>query len=331
MGNNTKSNFSKEILIIDNIEAEVNRITQSLKSDINNSLKRSGAVVGISGGIDSALTLALAVKALGPEKVIGILLPERDSNEDSKRLAYELAKKYGVQTIEEDITSALEGFGCYKKRDEAVNNVFPEYNPSDYKMKISLNQGGIRDNLPPLFLLTIIDKSAKSKSKIVPFKEYMQIVAASNFKQRCRMSMLYFHAERLHFAVIGTPNKHEVEQGFFVKFGDGGADIMPIAHLYKTQVYQIAKYLGVPDGIIKRTPTTDTYSAEQTQQEFFYQLPFDKMDLLWYAYENNIDIKSVAEEMSMTIADINFIFLNFARKHRTTEYLRFLPIFYKSV
>ena len=331
MGNNTKSNFSKEILIIDNIEAEVNRITQSLKSDMNNSLKRSGAVVGISGGIDSALTLALAVKALGPEKVIGILLPERDSNKDSKRLACELAKKYGVQTIEEDITSALEGFGCYKKRDEAVNNVFPEYNPSDYRMKISLNQGGIRDNLPPLFVLTIIDKSDKSKSKIVPFKEYMQIVAASNFKQRCRMSMLYFHAERLHFAVIGTPNKHEVEQGFFVKFGDGGADIMPIAHLYKTQVYQMAKYLGVPDGIIKRTPTTDTYSAEQTQQEFFYQLPFDKMDLLWYAYENNIDIKSVAEEMSMTIADINFIFLNFARKHRTTEYLRLLPIFYKSV
>jgi NAD+ synthase len=326
-----KNEFSKDMLIIQNIESEVNRITEKLRSDMQNTLKRKGAVVGISGGIDSSVTLALSVRAYGSEKVLGIMLPEKDSSSESKSLALNLAAKYGVQTLEENITGALEGFGCYKRRDEAVSNVFPEYNPSDYKMKISLNQGGISHNLPPLFMLTIIDKAGESKSEIIPVKEYLQIVAASNFKQRCRMSMLYYHAERLHYAVIGTPNKHEVEQGFFVKYGDGGADIMPIAHLYKTQVYQMARYLEIPEEIIKRTPTTDTYSAEQTQQEFFYQLPFDKMDLLWYAFENKIDINLVADGMSISTDDVKNIFNNFTRKQRTTDYLRSNPIFYTTI
>ena len=331
MGNINSKLFSKDVLVIENIDNEVERIIQQLRNDMQHVLKRKGAVVGISGGIDSSVSLALAVKAFGADKVLGVMLPEKDSSKESKELALNLAQKFGVQTLEEDITGALEGFGCYKRRDEAVSAVFPEYTPQEYKMKITLNQGGISHNLPPLFILTIIDKTGESKSKIIPVKEYLQIVAASNFKQRCRMSMLYYHAERLHYVVIGTPNKHEVEQGFFVKYGDGGADVMPIAHLYKTQVYQVAKYLGIPEEIIRRTPTTDTYSAEQTQQEFFYQLPFDKMDLLWYAFENNCDIDSVASTMSLTTDDIQNIYSNFARKHRTTEYLRATPIFYKTV
>lgn len=330
MKQDTENLFSKDVLLIENIADEVERIIFKLRSDMQNVLRRKGAIVGISGGIDSSLTLALAVKAFGADKVLGIMLPEKDSSNDSKNLALDLAAKFGVQTLEENITGALEGFKCYQRRDEAVNFVFPEYNPIEYKMKISLNQEGISHNLPPLFMLTIIDKSGESKSKIIPVREYLQIVAASNFKQRCRMSMLYFHAERLHYAVVGTPNKHEVEQGFFVKYGDGGADLMPIAHLYKTQVYQMARFLEVPEEIIKRTPTTDTYSAEQTQQEFFYQLPFDKMDLLWYAFENNVDINLVADVMSLTTDDINSIFKNFSRKHKTTEYLRSNPIFYKT-
>lgn len=323
-----KNAFSNEVLVIENIADEVSRITNKLRADMQKILKRKGAVIGISGGIDSSVTLALAVKAFGADKVVGILLPEKDSSKESKILALELAEKFGVQTIEEDITSALEGFGCYTRRDEAVTSVFPEYNPKDFKMKISLNQGGAGHNLPPLFLLTIINSSGEAQNKIIPMKEFLQIVAATNFKQRCRMSMLYYHAERLHYAVIGTPNKHEVEQGFFVKFGDGGSDIMPISHLYKTQVYQMATYLEIPDAIIKRTPTTDTYSAEQTQEEFFYQFPFFQMDLLWYAYENNIDTELTASVMSMTNDDIKSIFNNFARKQRTTEYQRANPIFF---
>ena len=321
--------FSKEILNFKNVEEEVNRITGKLKDDILGVIKRKGAVIGISGGIDSSVTLALAVRALGAGNVWGIMLPEKDSSPESKEFALKLAEKYGIQTLEENITGALEGFGCYRRRDEAVSSVFPEYNPIEYKMKIGINQRGLNQFLPPVFSVTIINSTGEEKSKILPVKEYLQIVAASNFKQRCRMSMLYYHAERLHYAMIGTPNKHEVEQGFFVKNGDGGADIMPIAHLYKSQVYQLAEFLEVPKEIINRTPTSDTYSAEQTQEEFFFQMPYQEMDLLWYGLENGIPAEEVGKIMNKSADEIIHIYNNLSRKRKTTEYLRMAPITYE--
>jgi NAD+ synthase len=326
MKKNTKIQFSKNILLIDNTESKIDAFAQKLKNDILLVTKRKGAVVGISGGIDSSVTLALTAKAIGAENVIGILLPEKDSSSESKELALKLAHQLGVKTIEENITPALEGFGCYRRRDEAVKGIFPEYDPEHYSMKIGISPQGISRNLPPVFSLTIVDKNGEEKSKLLPPKEYLQIVAASNFKQRCRMSMLYYHAERLYYAVIGTPNKHEVEQGFFVKHGDGGADIMPISHLYKTQVYQLAEHLNIPKEIIQRTPTSDTYSAEQTQEEFFFQLPFYQMDLLWYGYENDYDPAEVANVLGKKEEEIKSIFTNFKRKQNTTEYLRMKPI-----
>lgn len=318
--------FTKDILFIKNIEDKIQSISHKLNKEVFHKLKRKGAIVGISGGIDSSVTLALAVKALGPENVIGVLLPEKDSSRESKDLALQLAAQLNVKTIEKDITQALEGFGCYRLRDEAVAAIFPEYNPVDYKMKIGVNPKGINQNLPPVFSLTIVKENGQTKSKLLPAKEYLQIVAASNFKQRCRMSMLYYHAERLYYAVIGTPNKHEVEQGFFVKHGDGGADIMPISNLYKTQVYQIAEFLNIPKEIIQRTPTSDTYSAEQTQEEFFFQLPFEEMDLVWYGYENKYPAHEVAGALGKTETEIKSIYHNFSRKQRTTEYLRMAPV-----
>lgn len=320
--------FSTDILKFENVKTEAERISGKIKNDIQGVLKRKGAVIGISGGIDSSVTLALTVKAIGAENVTGIMLPEKDSSPESKEFALKLAKKFKVKPLEEDITGALEGFGCYKRRDEAVATVFPEYNPNDFKMKIGINQSGLNQFLPPVFSLTIISHEGQEKSKILPIKEYLQIVAASNFKQRCRMSMLYYHAERLHYAMIGTPNKHEVEQGFFVKNGDGGADIMPIAHLYKSQVYQLAEYLGVPEEIIKRTPTSDTYSAEQTQEEFFFQMPFLEMDLIAYGLENGIPEEEVGIVLNKTADEVRHIYTNLTRKKKTTEYLRMAPITY---
>jgi NAD+ synthase len=285
-----------------------------------------GAVVGTSGGIDSSVCLALAAKAFGPERVLGIIMPEKDSNPDSEMLAKELAATFKVKTIKEDITSALAGFRCYERRDDAVRRVFPEYDPTTYKMKIGIKQSGLSNNLPPVFSLTIIDSKGNQEDKILPVKEYLAIVAASNFKQRSRMSMLYFHAEALHYAVVGTPNKHEQEQGFFVKYGDGGADVMPIGNLYKTQVYQLARYLGVPKGIIERTPTTDTYSAEQTQEEFFFQLPYGLMDIYWYGFENGYSAEEVASVMGESTDQVKALFSNFERKKRTTDYLRMSPV-----
>ncbi|MDC0584589.1 NAD(+) synthase [Bacteroidales bacterium] len=318
--------FSKDILKLENIEEVVENITGQMRDDVFHKLNRRGGAIGISGGIDSSVCMALGAKAFGPERCFGIMLPEQDSSGDSETLARELADKFGVEAIVENITGALSGFDCYGRRDEAVRSVFPEYNPEDYKMKIGVNQSGLYSNLPPLFSVTIIDKDGKEKSKRLPAKEYMQIVASSNFKQRARMSMIYYHAEALHYGVIGTPNKHEKEQGFFVKYGDGGADIMPIVGLYKTQVYELASHLGVPQGIIDRTPTTDTYSAEQTQEEFFYQLPFEQMDLYWYGYEKGYNPAEVAEVMGETEANVKALFVNFERKFKTTEYLRMAPI-----
>lgn len=318
--------FSKDIILLDDIETTVNEIVNKLRIDVLQNLKRFGAVLGISGGIDSSVCMVLAAKAFGPEKVLGIMMPEHDSSPDSEILARKLAAKFGVKAIKEDLTPTLSGFRCYERRDEAVMRVFPEYDARTYKMKIGVRQSGLFNNLPPLFSLTIIDKEGNQKDQLLSAKDYLQIVAASNFKQRSRMSMIYYHAEALHHAVIGTPNKHEQEQGFFVKYGDGGADVMPIGNLYKTQVYQLAEYLGVPEEIIKRTPTTDTYSAEQTQEEFFYQLPFNLMDRFWFGYENGYSPKEVGAVMGESEERVEALFRNFERKKKTTEYLRMSPI-----
>ena len=323
--------FSKEILKIRDIESLVKHLSELLIEEIFRKYKRRGAVVGISGGIDSSVTMALAVKALGPDKVFGVMMPEKDSSPDSENLADKLAKKFGVEAVVENIRPALEGFKCYERRDEAIKRVFPEFNPLNDKSKIGINQSGLDQKLPPVFHLTIIHPGGEQKSKVIPVKEYLQIVAASNFKQRCRMSMVYYHAEQKHYVVLGTANKHEIDQGFFVKFGDGGSDLYPLANLYKTQVYELARYLGVTQEIINRTPTTDTYSAEQTQEESFYQLPFDVMDLMWYGFENGYEKAEVAKVMEKTVQEVEIIFENFARKKKTTEYLRANPYYFPVV
>jgi NAD+ synthase len=322
----SKKPFSKDIILLSDVEAVTDNIIQKLRKDVLHNIKRLGAVVGTSGGIDSSVCLALTARALGPSKTLGIMIPEKDSNRESEDFAKELTSKFGVKVIKEDITPALSGFRCYERRDEAVRRIFPEYNPATHKMKIGIKQSSLSNNLPPVFSLTIIDNNGIQKDQILPVKEYLQIVAASNFKQRSRMSILYYNAESLHYAVIGTPNKHEQEQGFFVKYGDGGADVMPIGNLYKTQVYQLANYLGVPKSIIERTPTTDTYSAEQTQEEFFFQLPYGLMDRYWYGFENGYSPEEVAEVMGESEEQVKALFSNFERKKKTTEYLRMAPI-----
>ena len=318
---------SQDRLRIADIKQLCDTVVERLRKDVTHKLTRRGGVVGISGGIDSSVTLALTVRALGADNVVGVMLPEKDSSPESLRLAYKLAERFGVKTIVEDITNALEGFGCYKRRDEAIARVIPDFNAKTDKAKIVINQN-IGKNIPSIFSVTTISTDGRKQNKLLPVAEYLQIVAATNFKQRCRMSMLYYHAERLHYAVIGTPNKAEVDQGFFVKYGDGGADIMPIGNLYKTQVYQLAEFLGIPSEIIERTPTTDTYTAEQTQEEFFYQLPFEIMDVIWHAWENNYSSTELAKDLNKHEDEIKNIYHSFERKRKTTEYLRMSPIFY---
>lgn len=317
-------NFRKESINIDPVKV-VEEITSKLKENVTKKLKKRGAVVGISGGIDSSVVLALCAKTFGPERVLGIMMPENDSNPDSLELAKKLSAKFNTKYVVENMTEAVAGFGCYKRRDEAIKNVFPEFN-SNYKAKIILPTNLLEKETLNVFHLTIIAPDGKEKSERIPLKEYLQIVAASNFKQRSRMCMLYYHAESRNYAVIGTGNKNEHEQGFFVKYGDGGADIKPIAHLFKTQVFQLAEYLDVPKEIRERTPTTDTYSAEQTQEEFFYRVPFDILDRVWFGWEKGVPVEDIASALGLSKENVESIIHDTQRKIRTTEYLRMEPL-----
>lgn len=318
--------FTRHVLDIDPAK-ETERLVSTMRHTVRQELHRYGGVIGISGGVDSSVVLALSVRAFGPQRVVPIILPERDSDPESGGLASLIAQHYGVEAVLEDITPALEGFGCYRRRDTAIKRVFPEYDPAlGYKAKIVLPQNLLDEDTLNIFYLTIFTPGGEEKSQRLPPRDYFQIVAASNFKQRTRMSMLYYHAELRNYAVIGTANKNEHDQGFFVKYGDGGVDIKPIAHLLKTQVYQLAEYLDVPEEIRSRPPTTDTYSAHSTQQEFFFRLPFETMDLLWYAQEHYVPLQDVAQVMGLTEVQVQRAFNDFIRKKRTTKYLRMPPL-----
>jgi len=315
-------NFSKSVLQLD-AAAESERIVTALRQAMRERLRRRVAVVGISGGVDSATVLTLCVRAFGPQRVLALMLPDCDSSPESERLARELARQFGVVPILEDITAALTGMGCYTRRDEAIRRVFPEYDPAaGYKAKIVLPPNLLDADTLNVFSLTIIRPDGSEASNPLPPAEYLQVVAASNFKQRTRMAVLYYHAEVNHGAVIGTANKNERDQGFFVKHGDGAVDFDPLAHLYKTQVYQLAAHLGVPEEIQRRTPTTDTYSAPCSQEEFFFRLPFETMDLLWYAKEHGVPPAEAAQATGLAEVQVQRAFADFERKHRTTDYLR---------
>jgi len=155
---------------------------------------------------------------------------------------------------------------------------------------------------------------------------YLGIVAAMNFKQRTRKMMEYYHADRLMYAVVGTPNRLEYDQGFFVKGGDGAADLKPIAHLYKSQVYQLAEHLGIPEEIRRRPPTTDTYSLAQSQEEFYFALPYRQMDLCLYGREHGLPPEAVAEGARLTPEQVKRVYLDIESKRRATRYLHLPPL-----
>jgi NAD+ synthase len=310
--------------------AETDRIVEFLQRQVRKNWRRGGAVVGISGGVDSSTVLHLCVRAFGAERVVALILPEKDSSPDSERLACEVAASVGVTPIKEDLEPALRGLGCYERRDAAVRRLYPAYDPTIHKMKIVLPSGLAKEGLLNLFYLVVVEPGGTEHRLRMPPDVYLEIVAASNMKQRTRMLMLYQYAERHNYAVIGTANKNEHDQGFFVKHGDAGVDIQLIGHLHKTQVYQLAAYLGVLDEVRQRPPTSDTYSAECTQEEFFFRLPFALMDTLWSAQEQGIPAAEVAAALDLELGQVERAFDDFLRKRRTTEYLRTSPLFLPS-
>ncbi len=318
--------FSRHALNLD-AAAESERISSRLVTTIGKTLRRRGAAVGIGGGVDSSVVLGLCVTAFEPERVCAVIMPERESDSESEELARTAAAHFGVVPVLEDISAVLDAFGCYRRRDDAIRRVFPEYDAgSGHRVKITLPQNLLNEDTLNVFSLTILDRHGRCSTKLLPPDALAEIVAASNFKQRARMAMLYHHAELRKYAVVGTANKDEHDLGYFVKYGDGGVDVNPIAHLYKSQVYQLAAHLEVPERIRRRVPTTDTYTAPTTQQEFFFRLPFGVMDLLWFAMDHEVPTSEVSRIMNLSVDQVNRAYGDFVRKRRTTEYLRRDPI-----
>jgi NAD+ synthase len=311
--------FHKNVLDI-NPEKECDRICEFIKEQVFAHFRREGAVVGISGGIDSALTTALSVRVLGKDKVLGVFLPEKESNPISLTYGELLAKKLGIRTEKVDLTPALESQGCYKKRDEVIKKIFPGYD-SSYKIKIGLPQDLLERDRINFFSLKMISPKGEEKSFRLSKQGLLGIVAATDMKQRSRMIQLYYFAEKLNYLVIGTTNLSEYAQGFYVKFGDGGVDLEPIAHLYKTQVYQLSKFLDIPDEIIKREPSPDTFSAVVSDQEFFFCMPYDLLDLLLYAQDKKVPVSKVSQVLNLSEEQITRAFRDFDQKRKASVHL----------
>jgi NAD+ synthase len=314
--------FHRDVLRID-AAGESARIESAIREQVHAVMRRRGAVVGMSGGIDSSVVAALCTRALGKDHVVGLLMPERDSSGDATRLGRQLAEHLGIGYQVEDIAPALAGLGCYQRQLEAIRQVVPEYGEG-WRCKLTIPSLLDGDRLS-ITSLTVAAPGGQQRSVRMSPAAYLQMVAATNFKQRTRKMMEYYHADRLNYAVAGTPNLLEYDQGFFVKQGDGAADFKPIAHLYKTQVYALAESLDVPQEIRARPPTTDTYSLSQTQEEFYFALPYPEMDLCLWAADHGIPAGEVGPAIGLTEEQVERVFRDIEAKRRVSRYLHHVP------
>lgn len=321
--------FSRHVLDFDP-EAVAARLAGALKEAVVRKLRRRGVVVAISGGIDSACVAALAVRALGADHVFGLMLPERDSSDESREYATELALQFGIDHEVTTISPILDAAGCYRARDEAVRSVFPAFTP-DCRWKIVLRGNGLgTEGINVYYVVIRTPDGQEHRIRLSP-TAYLTIVAATNFKQRVRKMLEYYHADRLVYAVGATPNRLEYDQGFFVKLGDGAGDVKPIASLYKSQVYALAKHLGVPASIVGRSPTTDTYSLEQSQDEFYFAVPYADLDLLLWAKNHGVCAREASAEMRLTPEQVERVYADIDQKRRTTAYLHAPPLLLEPV
>lgn len=303
--------------------AEIAKITERVRELLRNHLRRRGLIVAISGGIDSAVCAALAVRAIGADRVFGLLLPERDSAPESTMRGRQMVEHLNIAYEQFDIAPVLEALGCYRWRDEAIRAIFPDYG-SGWKNKIAIAGG--QDGSFNYFNLVVQSPTGEIFESRLDLKNYLQVVAATNFKQRVRKTLEYFHADRLNYAVVGTPNRLEYDQGFFVKNGDGAADLKLIAHLYKTQVYDLARYLKLPQEICNAEPTTDTYSMTQSQDEFYFALPYEKMDVALLSYNSQQPASTLAAELNISLEQAESIYRDIETKRKTTSVLHWPAI-----
>jgi NAD+ synthase len=323
MNQHVTAPFSANALRLD-APAEADRIAAAIRDQVLKTLRRRGAIVGLSGGIDSSVTAALCARALGAKNVLAVLMPEKDSESESLQLGRLVADTLGIAYVVEDIASQLAAGGCYRRRDEFIRKLVPEFGEG-WGCKVVLGNA-LATTGYNITSLVVQSPDGETRKLRMPLDVYLGVVAATNMKQRTRKQIEYYHGDRLNYAVSGTPNRLEYDQGFFVKNGDGAADFKPIAHLYKSQVYQLAEYLGIPADICARPPTTDTWSMPQTQDEFYFALPYQQMDLCMFALNNGVPADATALASGLSVAQVELVWADIEKKRRASQYLHKPPL-----
>ena len=311
-----------ELIKIENIEITINEIIEFIKNEVFEIYQKKGVVIGLSGGIDSAITAALCTKSIGSEKILGLILPEKESDVNSKNLALQIAEKYNIDTETIDITNILESFGVYENKEKIVKEKFPNYNEKcKYRVVVPSKS---ENNIGMPFLEILDDENIVHKLKISSF-DFLNLTAATSIKHRVRMTMLYNYAEKNNFTVVGTTNKTEYLQGYFVKYGDGGSDIEPLVHLYKTQIYQIANFLKLPEEIINQDASPDVWSFKTSDEEFFYAVPYNIVDLILYGREKNLSINEIAKFLNLESEKIEKLIQFQNQKQNKSQTMREKP------
>ncbi len=315
--------FSTDVLKIDPAE-ETRRIADFVVEETRKVHRRNGVIVGLSGGIDSAVMVAIAVKALGKNKVLGLVLPERESNPISRQYAISHAQDLGIEFREVDITPTVDSVLAYDRRDEIIRSMTPGYTPG-CKYNITLPTDLLERNAFSFYVLQVLLADGTVAKKRLNMDEFRAITSFANIKIRSRMIHLYAEAERRNLLVAGTTNRTEMILGDFCKYGDGGTDIEALAHLYKNQIYQLAAHLGVIGEIIQREPSPDTFSLPVSDHEFFFRIPFSKIDFLLYAWEHQVPSEETASVLELSQEAVKRAFQDFASKNRATMHLREMP------
>jgi NAD+ synthase len=311
-----------DFIKIKNLEKSVDSICDFIKNEISNKFQRRGAVVGLSGGIDSAVTTALCVRAMGHEKVLGLIMPEKESEPESQILAKQFANKYNIKTETIDISSILDSFGVYENKEKIVKEKFPNFNKNcKYRLVVPPK---FENTVGIPYLDILDDKNKQHKLKISSF-DFLALTAATSIKHRVRMTMLYYYGEKNNFTVMGTTNKSEYLQGYFVKYGDGGSDIEPIVNLYKSQIYQLGQFLDIPKEILTKDASPDVWSFTTNDEEFFYSVPYDTVDLILYARENDLPIKEIQKLSNLSTENIENLLRFQNQKQNKSQHMREIP------
>lgn len=314
--------LSPDVLAIDPA-AVCARIEDAIREQVCGRLRRRGVVVGLSDGVGSSVVAALCARALGRDQVLGLLMPDRDSSSDSLHLARLLASQLGIGTVLEDTDSVLAATGCYARRDAAIRMIVPEYGDG-YQWKLVITGDG--DASYAFYSVVVRSPDGRQITRRLTPAACLGIIAATNFKQRTRKMIEYYHADRCRYAVAGTAGRVEYDQGWFVKGGDGAADLTPIAHLYTSQVYELARHLGIPDEIVRRPPATDGYSLEPSQEEFYFAIPLQKMDLCLFARDHHVPAGELAATLGWPVRDALRMYAHIDARRRAARYLHMAPL-----